>query len=68
MKQLTAKLLIIASLLFANNLFAQPDTSTTQKLLQYIFQNVDKSQVPTGFFILSKLYFCAAALSRLIAI
>lgn len=26
-----------------------PDTSTTQKLLQYIFQNIDKSQIPTNF-------------------
>ena len=25
------------------------DTSTTQKLLQYIFQPVDKNQIPTGF-------------------
>ncbi len=49
MKQLTAKLFIIALFLFTNNLFAQPDTSTTQKLLQYIFQRIDKSQVPTGF-------------------
>jgi len=28
---------------------SQVDTSTTQKLLQYIFQPLDKSQVPTGF-------------------
>jgi hypothetical protein len=28
---------------------AQIDTSTTQKLLQYIFQPVDKIQIPTGF-------------------
>ena len=26
-----------------------PDTSTTQGLIQYIFQNIDKSQVPTAF-------------------
>jgi hypothetical protein len=26
-----------------------PDTSTTQKLLQYIFQPIDKNQIPTGF-------------------
>jgi hypothetical protein len=25
------------------------DTSTTQKLLQYIFQSIDKNQIPTGF-------------------
>jgi len=28
---------------------AQIDTSTTQKLLQYIFQPIDKTQIPTGF-------------------
>lgn len=28
---------------------AQVDTSTTQKLLQYIFQNIDKTQIPTGY-------------------
>jgi len=28
---------------------AQVDTSTTQKLLQYIFQPIDKNQIPTGF-------------------
>ena len=28
---------------------AQIDTSTTQKLLQYIFQPIDKNQIPTGF-------------------
>ncbi len=28
---------------------APPDTSTTQKLLQYIFQPIDKNQIPTGF-------------------
>jgi hypothetical protein len=50
MKPLTGKLFIIALFVFTNNLFAQPDTSTTQKLLQYIFQPIDKSQVPTGFF------------------
>ena len=26
-----------------------PDTTTTQKLLQYIFQPIDKNQIPTGF-------------------
>jgi hypothetical protein len=49
MKPLTAKLCFIALFVFTNKLFAQPDTSTTQKLLQYIFQPIDKSQVPTGF-------------------
>ena len=28
---------------------AQIDASTTQKLLQYIFQPLDKNQIPTGF-------------------
>ncbi len=28
---------------------SQVDTSTTQKLLQYIMQPVDKNQIPTGF-------------------
>ncbi len=34
-----------------NNLFvtAQVDTSTTQKLLQYIFQNIDKTQISSGY-------------------
>jgi hypothetical protein len=37
-------------LLFAYNINAQaPDTSTTQKLIRYILQPLDKSQVPTGF-------------------
>lgn len=51
MKSLTAKLCIILLFTFVvNNSFAQaPDTSTTQKLLQYIFQPIDKNQIPTGF-------------------
>ena len=28
---------------------AQIDTSTTQKLLQYIMQPLDKNQIPTGY-------------------
>ncbi len=28
---------------------AQIDTRTTQKLLQYIFQNIDKTQIPFGY-------------------
>jgi hypothetical protein len=31
------------------SLKAQIDTSTTQKLLQYIMQPLDKNQIPTGF-------------------
>ena len=50
MKTLTAKLFIFFSLIFINKSNAQtPDTSNTQKLLEYIFQPIDKSQVPTGF-------------------
>lgn len=48
MRKTTLSCLILFLLLFSK-LKAQPDTSTTQKLLQYIFQNIDKTQVPTGF-------------------
>lgn len=42
--------LLLCAILSAFTLKAQaPDTSTTQKLLQYIFQPVDKNQIPTGF-------------------
>ena len=36
-------------ILLGNKADAQVDTSTTQKLLQYIMQPLDKSQIPTGF-------------------
>jgi hypothetical protein len=51
MRKLIPAMLIAcaAFLLPTTSLFAQIDTSTTQKLLQYIFQNIDKSQVPTSF-------------------
>lgn len=49
MKQLKLTCLIVL-FMYSGKMYAQsPDTSTTQKLLQYIFQNVDKAQVPTGF-------------------
>jgi hypothetical protein len=42
-------LLCLAITLFVQETKAQVDTSTTQKLLQYIFQNIDKGQISTGF-------------------
>ena len=46
-----ATLLLIPTLLMGIKLsvFAQVDTSTTQKLLQYIMQPLDKGQIPTGY-------------------
>jgi hypothetical protein len=37
------------STLITSQLRAQIDTTTTQKLLQYIFQPIDKTQIPTNF-------------------
>ena len=45
----TAQLACAFTFLLSNQSKAQIDTSTTKGLLQYIFQNIDKSQVPTGF-------------------
>jgi hypothetical protein len=58
MKSLTVKLCIFLSfILVVNKTHAQtPDTNTTEKLLQYIFQPIDKSQVPTGFLEEYRLY------------
>ncbi len=42
-------LAIIACFVFLKQTTAQVDTSTTQKLLQYIMQPLDKNQIPTGF-------------------
>ena len=39
----------ISLILFLKSAYAQVDTSTTQKLLQYIMQPLDKNQIPTGF-------------------
>jgi hypothetical protein len=39
----------ITLLMLSAKLHAQVDTSTTQKLLQYIMQPLAKSQIPTGF-------------------
>ena len=49
MKNINKICLCIAALICCTNSIAQIDTSTTQKLLQYIFQPVDKKQIPTGF-------------------
>lgn len=42
-------LTVTCCVLFLKNTIAQVDTSTTQKLLQYIMQPLDKNQIPTGF-------------------
>ena len=49
--KLTSKIivLLLCTILSTFSLKAQVDTSTTQKLLQYIFQPIDKTQIPTGF-------------------
>lgn len=49
MQKLFQNIFFFSLVTFSTNIFAQVDTSTTQKLLQYIFQNIDKSYVPTGF-------------------
>jgi hypothetical protein len=41
--------LILCTTMSTFSLKAQIDTSTTQKLLQYIMQPLDKNQIPTGF-------------------
>lgn len=49
MKNTIKTCLCIAVLMYCTKSIAQVDTSTTQKLLQYIFQPIDKNQIPTGF-------------------
>lgn len=51
MKKLHCSALLCIAALFAFPSFtkAQTDTSTVQKLLQYIMQPIDKSQISTGF-------------------
>ena len=51
MKKLFKILLSIIVLITTIKSYAQvpPDTSTTQKLLQYIMQPLDKNQISTGF-------------------
>lgn len=46
-KKVVLYLCTIVSFISANKITAQ-DTSSTQGLLQYIFKNIDKAQVPTG--------------------
>ena len=49
MKKLIKILLLFIVLITSIKSNAQVDTSTTQKLLQYIFQPIDKNQISTGF-------------------
>lgn len=49
MKILIKTCLCFAMLIYCIKSTAQVDTSTTQKLLQYIMQPLDKNQIPTGF-------------------
>ena len=49
MKKIIKTCLCFAMLTYCTKSTAQIDTSTTQKLLQYIFQPIDKNQIPTGF-------------------
>lgn len=49
MKKIFKILLCLCVLTSSLDSYAQVDTSTTQKLLQYIFQPIDKEQIPTGF-------------------
>jgi hypothetical protein len=41
--------LFVTFTICSNPLFAQVDTSTTEKLLQYVSQKVDKSQITSGY-------------------
>ena len=49
MKKLLKVLLVLIIHTTCIHANAQVYTSTTQKLLQYIFQPIDKNQIPTGF-------------------
>ena len=50
MRITTSKLIIVLLLSFSAKCYAQaPDTSTVEKLLHFIVQPLNKSQVPTGF-------------------
>ena len=48
-KKIIVLLICTFSILSATQSKAQVDTSTTQKLLQYIFQNIDKTQISSVF-------------------
>jgi Secretion system C-terminal sorting domain len=49
MKNIIKTCLCFAMLTYCTKSTAQVDTSTTQKLLQYIMQPLDKNQISTGF-------------------
>jgi hypothetical protein len=49
MKKTPVFLIVLLSLLLNTAKAQSPDTSTTEKLLSYALQNLDKSQVSTGF-------------------
>ena len=49
MKNIIKTCLCFAMIAYCTKSTAQIDTSTTQKLLQYIMQPLDKNQIPTGF-------------------
>ena len=50
MRITTSKLIIVLLFSFSAKCYAQaPDTPTVEKLLHYIVQPLNKSQVPTGF-------------------
>jgi len=48
MKKIFKTCLCFAMLTYCTKSTAQIDTSTTQKLLQYIFQPLEKNRVPNG--------------------
>ena len=49
MKQILKVCLCFTLITLSIKSYSQIDTSTIQKLLQYIFQPIDKNQIPTGF-------------------
>lgn len=49
MKNIIKTYLCLAMLTYCTESIAQVDTSTTQKLLQYIMQPLDKNQISTGY-------------------
>jgi hypothetical protein len=51
MKFLTARygFILLGMLLIKNTVAQVPDTSTAQKLIQWVFQPIDKSQIPSGY-------------------
>ena len=49
MKLLYKFIFAMTCMFYLSTTHAQVDTSTTEKLIDYILQSVDKSQVPTAF-------------------